>query len=107
MQNNRIAIRLMSPDDVEMRDRFYDCARRLKLTLEREMTFISTVGEDPPRQVGQVASLTEIDDVIWVRLVSNEDVLPCKSLIQLAAEQSELGDAVLVYVNPGPMMSVG
>jgi len=41
-----------------------------------------------------------------VRKVSNEDVLPCKSLIQLAAEQSELDDALLVYVNPGPMMSV-
>ena len=96
----------MSPDSVEMKNRFYDCARRLKLTLEREIKFVSTVGEDAPRQVGKVASLAEIDDVIWVRLVSNEDVLPCKSLIQLAAEQSKLNDNVLVYVNPGPMMSM-
>ncbi len=102
-QNNRIAIKLMSPDSVEMKNRFYDCARRLKLTIEREMKFVSTVGEDSPRQVGQVAGLAEIDDVIWVRSVSNEDVLPCKSLIQLAAEQSKLNDDVLVYVNPGPM----
>jgi len=86
-----------------MKDRFYDCARRLKLTLEREMKFVSTVGEDAPRQVGQVAGLTEIDDVIWVRLVSNDDVMPCKSLIKLATEQSKLGDQVLVYVNPSPI----
>jgi len=96
----------MSPDSAEMKDRFYDCAKRLKLTLEREMKFVSTVGKDSPRQVGQVANLAEIDDVIWVRFVSNEDVLPCKSLIQLAAEQSKLDDNVLVYVNPGPMMPV-
>jgi len=96
----------MKPHDVEMKDRFYDCARRLKLTLEREIKFLSTVGDDLPRQVGQVASIADIDDVIWVRHVSNEDVLPCKSLIKLAADQSKLGDAVLVYVNPGPMMSV-
>jgi len=96
----------MTPDNVEMKDRFYDCARRLKLTLEREIKFVSTAGDDSPRRVGQVASLAEIDDVIWVRLVSNEDVLPCKSLIKLAAEQSKLHDSVLVYVNPGPMMSV-
>lgn len=106
MKNNRIAIKLMSPDNTEMKDRFYDCARRLKLTLEREMKFVSTVGEDAPRSVGQVASLTEIDDVIWVRLVSNDDVMPCKSLIKLAAEQSRLGDQVLVYVNPSPMASL-
>lgn len=104
-QRNRIAIRLTTPDSVEMRDRFNDCARRLKRTIEREMRFVSTVGEESPRQVGQVASLAEIDDVIWVRAISNEDVLPCKSLIQLAAEQSKLHDNVLVYVNPGPMMS--
>ncbi len=89
-----------------MKDRFYDCARRLKLTLEREIKFLSTAGDDLPRQVGLVASISEIDDVIWVRQVSNEDVLPCKSLINLAAEQSKLENAVLVYVNPGPMMSV-
>jgi len=106
LNNNRIAIRLMRPDNVEMKGRFYDCARRLKLTLEREIKFLSTVGDELPRQVGQVASINDIDDVIWVRDVSNEDVLPCKSLIQLAAEQSKLGDAVLVYVNPGPMRSV-
>lgn len=106
MKNNRIAIKLLSPGNVEMKDRFYDCARRLKMTLEREMKFVSTVGEDAPRRVGQVASLTEIDDVIWVRLVSNEDVMPCKALIKLATEQSDIGDKVLVFVNPGPMMSV-
>ena len=89
-----------------MKDRFYDCARRLKLTLEREIKFLSTAGDDLPRQVGQVASISDIDDVIWVRNVSNEDVLPCKSLINLAAEQSMLDNAVLVYVNPGPMMRV-
>ncbi len=106
MKNNRIAIKLLSPDNAEMKDRFYDCARRLKLTLEREMKFVSTVGEDSPRQVGQVASLTEIDDVIWVRLVSNEDIMPCKSLIKLATEQSKLNSEVLVYVNPSPMLTV-
>jgi len=106
LKNNRIAIKLVSPDNVEMRDRFFDCARRLKLTLEREMKFVSTVGDASPHQVGQVASLTEIDDVIWVRLVSNEDVMPCKALIKLAAEQSKLDEQVLVFVNPGPMMSV-
>lgn len=89
-----------------MKDRFYDCARRLKLTLEREIKFLSTAGDGLPRQVGQVASISDIDDVIWVRNVSNEDILPCKSLIKLATEQSRLGNAVLVYVNPGPMMSV-
>lgn len=106
MKNNRIAIKLMSPNSAEMKDRFYDCARRLKLTLEREMKFVSTVGEGIPRSVGQVASLTEIDDVIWVRLVSNEDVMPCKSLIKLAAEQAKLGNQVLVYVNPSPMATL-
>jgi len=106
LKNNRIAIKLVSPDNTEMKDRFYDCARRLKLTLEREMKFVSTVGEDAPRQVGQVASLTEIDDVIWVRLVSNDDVMPCKSLIKLAAEQSRLSNEILVYVNPGPMTTL-
>ncbi len=106
LKNNRIAIKLLSPNRVEMKDRFYDCARRLKLTLEREIKFVSTVGEDTPRQVGQVASLTEIDDVIWVRYVSNEDIMPCKALIKLAAEQSDLDTEILVYVNPGPMMSV-
>lgn len=106
MKNNRIAIKLLSPDNTEMKDRFYDCARRLKLTLEREMKFVSTVGEDGPRRVGQVANLTEIDDVIWVRWVSNDDVLPCKSLIKLAAEQSKLGSEVLVYVNPSPMVAL-
>ena len=106
MKNNRIAIKLMAPDVVENKDRFYDCARRLKLTLEREMKFVSTVGEDAPRKVGQVASLAEIDDVIWVRSVSNDDVLPCKSLIKLAAEQSKLGDQVLVFVNPSPMATL-
>ena len=95
----------MSPDDAEMKNRFYACARRLKLTLEREIKFVSTVGEDSPHQVGQVASLAEIDDVIWVRLVSNVDIMPCKALIKLATEQSKLGDQVLVFVNPGPMMS--
>lgn len=105
LKNNRIAIKLMSPDDVEMKNRFYSCARRLKLTLEREIKFVSTVGDDSPHQVGQVASLTEIDDVIWVRLVSNEDIMPCKALIKLAAEQSELDDQVLVFVNPGPMLN--
>ena len=104
-QSNRIAIRLTSPESIEMRDRFNDCARRLKRTIEREMKFVSTVGEASPRQVGEVANLADVDDVIWVRAVSNEDVLPCKSLIQLAAEQSKLDDNVLVYVNPGPMMS--
>lgn len=104
-QSNRIAIRLTSPESIEMRDRFNDCARRLKRTIEREMKFVSTVGEASPRQVGEVANLADVDDVIWVRAVSNEDVLPCKSLIQLAAEQSNLDDNVLVYVNPGPMMS--
>lgn len=106
MKNNRIAIKLMSPDIVENRDRFYDCARRLKLTLEREMKFVSTVGEDAPRKVGLVTSLTEIDDVIWVRSISTDDVIPCKSLIKLAAEQSKLGDKVLVFVNPSPMTTL-
>ena len=105
LKNNRIAIRLVVRDDVEMKDRFFDCARRLKLTLEREIKFLSTAGDDLPRQVGQVASISDIDDVIWVRGVSNEDVLPCKSLIRLAAEQSKLDNAILVYVNPGPMMT--
>jgi len=89
-----------------MKDRFYDCARRLKLSLEREIKFLSTAGNELPRQVGRVASISDIDDVIWVRHVSNEDVLPCKSLISLATEQAMLDNAVLVYVNPGPMMSV-
>lgn len=106
LKNNRIAVKLMLPDNVDMKDRFYDCARRLKSTLEREMKFVSTVGEDAPRQVGQVASLTEIDDVIWVRFVSDDDVMPCKALIKLAAEQSKLGENVLVYVNPKPMLSL-
>lgn len=106
MKNNRIAIKLTSPDIVENRDRFYDCARRLKLTLEREMKFVSTVGEDAPRKVGTVANLTEIDDVIWVRSVSNDDVMPCKSLIKLAAEQSKLGDQIIVFVNPSPMTTL-
>jgi len=96
----------MSPDSVEMRDRFYECARRLKLTLEREFKLVSTSGDGGPERVGQVAPLAEIDDVIWVRLVSNENVLPCKSLITLAAERSKLGDSILIYVNPGPMMLV-
>jgi len=106
VQNNRIAIRLMTPDNDVNKDRFYDCARRLKSTLESEVKFLSTAGDSLPRQVGQVASISDTDDVIWVRQVSNEDVLPCKSLIRLAAEQSRLGNALLVYVNPGPMMSV-
>jgi len=88
-----------------MKNRFYDCARRLKSTLEREMKFVSTVGEDSPRSVGQVANLTEIDDVIWVRNVSNDDVMPCKALIKLATEQSRLGDGVLVFVNPSPRLN--
>lgn len=106
LKNNRIAIRLMTPENIELKDRFYDCARRLKSTIEREMKFISTTGDDLPRYVGQVASISDVDDVIWVRQVSNEDVLPCKSLIKLAAEQSKLDNALLVYVNPGPMISV-
>lgn len=106
MKNNRIAIKLMSPENMESKNRFYDCARRLKLTLEREMKCVSTVGEAEPRKVGQVASLTEIDDVIWVRFVDNDDVMPCKSLIKLAAEQSKLGDEVLVFVNPSPMVAL-
>jgi len=69
------------------------------------MKFVSTVGEDAPRKVGQVASLTEIDDVIWVRFVSNDDVMPCKALIKLAAEQSKISDQVLVFVNPSPRLS--
>lgn len=95
----------MSPDVTANKDRFYECARRLKATLEREMKFVSTVGEDAPRKVGQVASLTEIDDVIWVRFVSNDDVMPCKALIKLAAEQSKISDQVLVFVNPSPRLS--
>lgn len=106
MKNNRIAIKLVSPESVEMKDRFYDCARRLKKTLETEMKCVSTMGEDIPRYVGKVANLTEIDDVIWVRRVSNEDVMPCKSLIQLAADQSDLSNQVLVYVNPTPMTTL-
>jgi len=78
LQNNRIAIRLITPENVEMKNRFYDCARRLKLSLERDIKFLSTAGNELPRQVGRVASISDIDDVIWVRHVSNEDVLPCK-----------------------------
>jgi len=94
LKHNRIAIKLMEPESDENKSRFYDCARRLKLTLEREMKFVSTVGEDAPRKVGQVASLTEIDDV-----------MPCKALIKLAAEQAKVGDKILVMVNPSPRLN--
>ena len=96
----------MTPEASEHKRRFYQCAKRLKSTLERDMKFVSTVGEDSPRRVGQVASLNEIDDVIWVRFVSNDDVMPCKALIRLAAEQSQLSEDVLVVVNPAPRLSV-
>lgn len=103
-RKNRIAIKLVSPNNTEHKTRFYNCARVLKKTLEREMKFVSTVGEEAPRPVGDVAALSEIDDVIWVRNVVTEDIVACKSLIQLTTEKTKLRNQVLITVNPEPRL---